>query len=900
MKVTPGRLVVGCTFLLGFLGLPAPVAAQVTPGASKVISSAGASSQSPLITFHPGTGQYSITYRETGLRRWVGAFLDQSGNRVAGPFLLLNDNNNFTPIPRDLVPFPFSTASLQTFEAYDYDAFGNNVFVGDAAGVAFVNNGTVSGLINYTNNGNDKFVANNCGEHEELSASTVDPVTNKFFTSYSQSFHLYSNGQCKTTGSTLMAGYHQNGAPFTFLNGPFPIENGAFATDAAFNPATGQVWLAYVSATVGRLNVSLLTPSGVAATFNVTPGADGMTRGQMRLAVHPTSNNVLAVWNENNGSQWMVKGRLFAPNGAPLTAEIALSNPATEMVFRNYVAATADNFLVVGTLANHIIGRVLSPAGSIASEWTRIDHFKDQFNQDVNFYNGLGLVANPTRGTYAVVGDSFSDIFFTEVSATAGTPLTVAIGGTGTGSVTSSPAGINCPGACATSQPPGTTVDLTATPGAYSNFTGWSGACSGTGACSVTLDTPKSVTATFTKQRFTLSVTTIGTGAVISAPAGINCGSTCVSDFDAQTHVSLTATPEPGSRFAGWSGACTGISACDVDILAATSVTATFVKQVTLTVSVNGNGGGAIDGSGIACPATCAITVDAGSSVSLSASADTTSRFTGWSGACSGVATCNMILTNDTAVTGSFVRQFDVQVSVNGSGSVSSSPAGIACGSTCTSRYDTGASVTLSATPAAGWRFSGWTGSAGCSGATCVLTSPDYAVLTATATFVEQFALTVALGGNGGGSVTGAGIACPGDCAESYDGNTIVTLSATPNGTSDFTGWSGACTGTGACTVTMSAAQSVVATFTSNLATIPSVSSAIAALAPTIGSGSVNSLSGKLSSAQSSIARGNRAAASNQLNAAINEIQALVRSRRLDAATAATLIAGLQQIIAAL
>jgi hypothetical protein len=56
-------------------------------------------------------------------------------------------------------------------------------------------------------------------------------------------------------------------------------------------------------------------------------------------------------------------------------------------------------------------------------------------------------------------------------------------------------------------------------------------------------------------------------------------------------------------------------------------------------------------------------------------------------------------------------------------------------------------------------------------------------------------------------------------------------------------------------------------------------------------------VNGKLSSAQASIARGNRTAAANQLNAAINEIQALVKSKRLDASTAATLVAGLQQIL---
>ena len=80
---------------------------------------------------------------------------------------------------------------------------------------------------------------------------------------------------------------------------------------------------------------------------------------------------------------------------------------------------------------------------------------------------------------------------------------------------------------------------------------------------------------------------------------------------------------------------------------------------------------------------------------------------------------------------------------------------------------------------------------------------------------LEYRTLTVALAGTGTGSVTGTGIACPGDCTESYPDDTMVTLTATQGANSTFAGWSGGgCTGTGSCTVTMSAAQTVTATFT--------------------------------------------------------------------------------------
>ncbi|WP_420836704.1 InlB B-repeat-containing protein, partial [Calidithermus terrae] len=75
--------------------------------------------------------------------------------------------------------------------------------------------------------------------------------------------------------------------------------------------------------------------------------------------------------------------------------------------------------------------------------------------------------------------------------------LTVAKAGAGSGTVTSSPAGINCGPACAASFPGGTPVVLSAQPAAGSTFTGWGGACAGTGACTVEMTAPRGVTANF-------------------------------------------------------------------------------------------------------------------------------------------------------------------------------------------------------------------------------------------------------------------------------------------------------------------------------------------------------------------------------------------------------------------
>ncbi len=75
-----------------------------------------------------------------------------------------------------------------------------------------------------------------------------------------------------------------------------------------------------------------------------------------------------------------------------------------------------------------------------------------------------------------------------------------------------------------------------------------------------------------------LTVNSAGTGAgtVTSSPAGINCPGSCTANFRKGTTVVLTATPEEGSTFTGWSGSCTGMGTCKLTLGASTTATATF------------------------------------------------------------------------------------------------------------------------------------------------------------------------------------------------------------------------------------------------------------------------------------------------------------------------------------
>jgi phospholipase C len=145
----------------------------------------------------------------------------------------------------------------------------------------------------------------------------------------------------------------------------------------------------------------------------------------------------------------------------------------------------------------------------------------------------------------------------------------------GTGTITSSPAGINCPTSCSANFQQGSQVTLSAAPGSSSVFGGWSGACSGSGNCNLTIASATSVAATF-NAGYQLTVTVSGTGNVTSTPAGINCPGTCSAGFAQNTQVTLAATAAASNIFSAWSGGCTGAAACTVTLASATSVTATF------------------------------------------------------------------------------------------------------------------------------------------------------------------------------------------------------------------------------------------------------------------------------------------------------------------------------------
>jgi hypothetical protein len=329
-----------------------------------------------------------------------------------------------------------------------------------------------------------------------------------------------------------------------------------------------------------------------------------------------------------------------------------------------------------------------------------------------------------------------------------------------------------------------------------------------------------------------------GSGTVSSSPSGIYCGSSCSYAYSSGATVTLTATPDSGHSFSGWSGgSCSGMGTCVVTMNADTTVTATFappppVGNYSVTVSKSGTGTGSVSSSpsGINCGSTCSKVFSGGTTVTLTATPASSHSFAGWTGGgCSGKGSCIVKVNAHCKVTATFSpppppNNYNIVVlkSGTGTGYVSSSPSGIDCGSTCSSTYTRGTRVILAATPDSGYTFVGWSGR-DCSGkGTCV--SSIFANTTVTATFSTPAAkglvkLRVIKAGTGMGVLLSspAGINCGSSCEAEYEESTVVTLTENTTGDHTFVGWSGAgCSGTGTCVVTMNADTTITANFLSS------------------------------------------------------------------------------------
>ena len=324
--------------------------------------------------------------------------------------------------------------------------------------------------------------------------------------------------------------------------------------------------------------------------------------------------------------------------------------------------------------------------------------------------------------------------------------LTVSKSGTGSGTVTSSPAGISCGSDCSESYASGTSVTLTASAAGGSSFAGWSGACSGSGTCNVSMTAARSVTATFNTTGGTRgtfgnngspwAIAASGTTRIQAENFDTGGEGVAYHDSDAANSggqyrtsegVDIQATTDTGGGYnVGWIGAgewleyTVNVAAAgtyDLKLRTARQPTGTSTVSVLL---------GGIDKTGsLAVPSTggwqtwtdltrTGVSLSAGQQLMRVSMAG-------------GSFNLNWIEITAAATSNTLT----VTKAGSGSGTVTSSPAGISCGSSCSASYASGTNVTLTAAPAAGSTFAGWSGA--CSGAgSCAVTMSAARSVTAT------------------------------------------------------------------------------------------------------------------------------------------------------------------------
>ncbi len=342
----------------------------------------------------------------------------------------------------------------------------------------------------------------------------------------------------------------------------------------------------------------------------------------------------------------------------------------------------------------------------------------------------------------------------------------------------------------------------------------------------------------------TVTKTGEGSGTVTSEPAGIACGSECSEEYEEGTEVTLSASEAEGSEFTGWSGCESEPEGkCEVTMSEAREVTANFDEEAgpegpPLTLNIEeGQGTVVSNPSGLECsgeaPKSCLTEEIEAGSVLLTASPAAGYTFLSWKYCDKGGVNgrqCTISLNEAKTVGARFAKTWQLSASKAGAGlgKVQSSPGGILCLFACS---ETGAAfregpVTVKQAAAKHHHFVGWLGDCTGSEPTCVLTMDEDHQVEAEFAEDAKHLLSLAKEGGGQGLVksTPSGLLCGYTCsagaASFYAGEEVAVSVKLNKGTAKVTWTTGAGTCTGSsealestCTVTMSAAKSLVAKF---------------------------------------------------------------------------------------
>ncbi len=537
----------------------------------------------------------------------------------------------------------------------------------------------------------------------------------------------------------------------------------------------------------------------------------------------PLTNTLVVGKTAHTGSWWAWFGNLTKADQSSLTQTktIPAAASATLSFYLRILAAGTGS----GTLAASIDGKAV--ASFTNADKARFANYTQVVLDVSNYADGASHAVSIGAGTSGANALNYmhflvDDVCLSTSSTPNSYPLTISRTGSGSGTVTGT--GIDCGGDCSGYFTDGNVVHLTATPDDNSTLVQWTGADSASGnTCTVTVDRAKTVTAEFGPRYRSILLNVIATGGATGnvTDLDLNCTGTCTLTYPSGTSVPLFATAGPGSKFTGWTGVDASSGNTAVVLLAADKpVTATFVPDTRLLgVDRNGSGHGTVTSSvgGINCGSVCSANILVGTPVTLTATANADSEFSGWTGAdTTNGNKCTVTMDTDKDIQARFTfKTYQLTVAKTGSGTVVSTGAGINCGNDCSETYDAGTPVVLTATPAVGYIFSSWTNADQSSGNTCQVTLNSNRTVTANFT-AQNYTLNITKSGNGTGTVTSgaAGISCGADCTESYPAGMVVTLMAAADSGSSFSSWTGADTTTGnTCTIRMNGDKTISAAF---------------------------------------------------------------------------------------
>ena len=313
------------------------------------------------------------------------------------------------------------------------------------------------------------------------------------------------------------------------------------------------------------------------------PGSFGILGGVKAVAA---SGSFLSGWTVEEG---FGIGTPFCEGTNPPNAECAAASPGEISLKATFGLGFALNITLSGPGNNSIecdtgSGPEACEAGYSAGTEVELIPKPESGKQLIEWSGdctGSGaceLIMDEAHSVTAVFGEESATEF----------PLNLTTSGTGTGSIECDTG--SGPEACATEYEDGTEVALIQSADPGSEFIEWSGDCTDSGSCEVTMDEERSVDAQFDEELLNPATLTLikggypEGGTVISDPAGINCGPTCETEsvqFEEGATVELQASAATGYVFAGWIGCTyTGPATCEVSVEAPdTQVFAVFVKD---------------------------------------------------------------------------------------------------------------------------------------------------------------------------------------------------------------------------------------------------------------------------------------------------------------------------------